>query len=228
MSKTITVILPAFNEGDRIFKTISSLQKSNYVNRIVVIDDGSEDDTASVAEKTGVEVYQLSSNSGKGFAMNYGVEKTIGSSDIIVFLDADIGESAIEIDKLILPILHEQTDVTIARFPAAQKKGGFGLVKKLAKYGVRLYTGHTLTTSLSGQRGFKADVVKKLAPFPTDYGVEVGMTIDILRMGFRILEIDVNMTHRETGRDISGFIHRGKQFYQILRALIGKSKDVFK
>lgn len=228
MSRSITVLLPAYNEGDRIKDTIAGIKKSNYVDRIVVIDDGSKDNTFSVAKSNDVEVYQLDKNYGKGFAMNYGIKKVSKDSSIIVFLDADVGETASEVDKLIAPIVKDETDVTIARFPSAKKKGGFGLVKNLARFGVRFYTGHTINTSLSGQRAFKADVLKKLGEFPTDYGVEVGMTIDILNMGFRIKEVDVNMTHRETGRDIKSFIHRGKQFYQILLTLLRKSKGVTK
>lgn len=226
MTKRVTVILPAYNEEDRIASTIAGLQKSFYVNRIFVIDDGSKDQTSTVAEAAGAEVYRISANAGKGYAMQQGVEKTVHDSDILIFLDADIGKSACEIDKLIEPIFLGLADVTIARFPTAKKKGGFGLVKNLAKYGVKLYTGKTISTSLSGQRAFKADVLKAIGKMPVDYGVEVGMTIDLLRMGYRIQEIDVNMTHRETGRDLRGFIHRGKQFYQILATLIRKSKGV--
>lgn len=226
MRKRITVILPAYNEEDRIAHTIAGLQKSNYVNRILVVDDGSKDETTRVAEAAGAEVYRLPANAGKGYAMQQGVEKTVHDSDILVFLDADIGEGASEIDKLIAPIDLEEADVTIARFPAAKKKGGFGLVKNLAKYGVKFYTGKTLTASLSGQRAFKSEVLTAIGKMPVHYGVEVGMTIDLLRMGYHILEVDVNMTHRETGRDLKGFIHRGKQFCQILATLIQKSKGV--
>lgn len=228
MSKSITVLLPAYNEADRLEYTIEGMKNSKYVDRIVVIDDGSKDDTFLIARSNDVEAHQLDRNYGKGFAMNYGIKKVLEDSKIVVFLDADVGKTASEVDKLIAPILRNETDVTIARFPAAKKKGGFGLVKNLARWGVRFYTGHTIYTSLSGQRAFKVDVLKKLGEFPSDYGVEVGMTIDILNMGFRIKEVDVNMTHRETGRDVKSFIHRGKQFYQILLTLLRKSKGVTK
>ncbi|WZL74912.1 glycosyltransferase family 2 protein [Clostridiaceae bacterium 35-E11] len=228
MSKRITVLLPAYNEGDRLKYTIDGIKSSKYVDKIVVIDDGSKDDTFLIAKSNDVEAYQLDRNYGKGFAMNYGIKKVLRDSKIVVFLDADIGETASDVDKLIAPILMGETDVTIARFPSAKKKGGFGLVKSLARLGVRFYTGHTINTSLSGQRAFEVDVLKQLGEIPSDYGVEVGMTIDILKMGFKIKEVDVNMTHRETGRDIKGFIHRGKQFYQILLTLLRKSKGVTK
>ncbi|QEK12206.1 glycosyltransferase family 2 protein [Crassaminicella thermophila] len=228
MSNSITVLVPAYNEADRIKDTIYAIKGSRYVDRIVVLDDGSKDDTYHVVSSTGVEAYRLNNNKGKGFALKLGIEKVLEESSIVVFLDADLGKTASEVDKLIVPIIKDEADVTIARFSAPKKKGGFGIVKNLAKHGVKFYTGCTINTSLSGQRAFKSKVLKKLGDFPSDYGVEVGMTIDIINMGFRIKEIDVNMTHRETGRDIKSFMHRGKQFYQIFLTLLQKSKGEIK
>lgn len=228
MSKYVTVLVPAYNEGDRIKSTIDAMKASKYVDQIVIIDDGSKDDTYSIAKATDAKVYRLDENKGKGFALSFGIEKVYKESCVIAFLDGDIGKTAAEIDNLILPILEDQADVTIARFPAAKKKGGFGLVKNLAKYGVKLYTGQTIYTSLSGQRVFKTEVLKRFKEIPSDYGVEVGMTIDILNMGYRIKEVDVTMTHRETGRDLKSFVHRGRQFYQILLTLLRKRKEVTK
>lgn len=224
MSKNITVILPAKDEADRICSTIEAIRLSKYVNRIIVIDDGSTDQTSQIAEAMGVETYRLPKNFGKGYAVNYGVSKSIQSSEIIVLLDSDLGSSACEVDKLILPVLQNEADVTIAKFPQAQRKGGFGLVKNLARYGVHFYTGQMIYTSLSGQRAFKSDVLQSLGSFPLDYGIEISMTIDILRKGYKIKEVEVNMTHRETGRDMAGFLHRGKQFYQIFKVLLKKAR----
>lgn len=224
MSKNITVILPAKDEADRIGTTIDAVKSSAFVNRIIVIDDGSADQTYQIAENMGVETYRLSKNFGKGYAVNYGISKSIHNSEIIVLLDSDLGDSAREVDKLIYPVLHNEADVTIAKFPQALRKGGFGLVKNLARYGVHFYTGQMIYTSLSGQRAFKSDVLEQLGKFPLDYGIEIGMTIDILRKGYKIKEVEVNMTHRETGRDMAGFLHRGKQFYQIFKVLLRKGR----
>ncbi|WP_053957371.1 glycosyltransferase family 2 protein [Inediibacterium massiliense] len=228
MSQWITALVPTYNEEDKIKETIEGIQKCQYIDKIVIVDDGSIDQTVNVVKDTKAEVYSLHKNQGKGAALTYGIQKVIDESKIIIFLDGDLGASSMEADKLVLPILEGTADVTIARFPSAKKKGGFGLVKNLARYGVKHYTGHTIYTSLSGQRAFKSEVLKKLGPIPSDYGVEVGMTIDILNMGYKIKEVDVTMTHRETGRDLKGFIHRGKQFHQILSTLLKKNKEVKK
>lgn len=220
MNKTISVIVPAYNEETRIVNTLIALKSINNITNIYVIDDGSTDDTyinASAIE--GVNVVRQSSNMGKGKALCEGLKLVLNDSDIIVFADADLEESAKDIEKLILPIIENKTDVTIAKFPAAKRKGGFGFVKKLAREGVYINTGVKLDTVLSGQRAFKKEVLQQINQCYTGYGVELGMTIDILNRGYNIMEVDVNMRHNETGRDLSGFIHRGKQFWQILMVL---------
>ena len=226
MGESITILIPAFNEAERIENTINSLKSLDMISRIVVIDDGSKDKTFELSKHLGVEAYDLKKNRGKGYALNFGIKKVLSSSTIIVFLDADLGSSAMEVKKLILPIVNKEADVTIARFPSPKKRGGFGLVKGLSRLGVHRLTGKMISSALSGQRAFRTDVLKELGDLPEDYGVEVGMIIDILNKGFKVKEVAVNMTHRETGRDIAGFIHRGKQFYQILRVILRKYKEV--
>lgn len=146
-------------------------------------------------------------------------------ADIIGFLDGDLGNTASEVEKLITPIINNECDVTIAKFPPAKKKGGLGFVKNLAKESVKEMTGVELTSTLSGQRIFKKEVLEIFDEIPFGYGVEVGMTIDILKNNFKIEEVLVNMTHSETGRDLKGFIHRGKQFYHIKKVVRQKKKE---
>lgn len=219
---TICAIVPAYNEEDKIENTVKAIKTSKYIDDVYVVDDGSCDNTALRADKAGAKVIKLDKNRGKGYALRYGLDRIIDTSEIIVFLDGDLEASHNDIDKLIEPILNKECDVTIARFPKRKNKAGFGLVKSLAKHGVKYFTNRELECSLSGQRAFKLEVLKRVQNIPEKYGVEVGMTIDILKSGFTIKEIDVKMSHRETGRDLKGFIHRGKQFYQILWTLILK------
>lgn len=218
----ICAIVPAYNEEDKIENTVKAIKASKYIDDVYVVDDGSWDDTALRADGAGAKVIKLDKNRGKGYALRYGLGRIIDTSEIIVFLDGDLDASQKDIDKLIDPIFNNECDVTIARFPKSKIKGGFGLVKSLAKHGVKYFTNKELDCSLSGQRAFKSDVLKSIEKIPEKYGVEVGMTIDILKSGFTIKEIDVDMGHRETGRDLKGFIHRGKQFYQVLWTLILK------
>ncbi|SCH11330.1 MULTISPECIES: glycosyltransferase family 2 protein [unclassified Romboutsia] len=228
MNPYISIIVPAYNEESRIKNTLEAIKNIKEINEIVVVDDGSSDNTTKVASEVNSEkivVLKLDKNKGKGYALNYGLKIAMKNADIIGFLDADLGSSASDVKKLIDPILNDEADVVIAKFPPAKKKGGLGFVKGLAKDSVFEMTGVELDATLSGQRLFKKEVLEKFNEIPFGYGVEVGMTIDILKYGYKIKEVLVNMTHNETGRNLKGFIHRGKQYYHIKKVLKQKKKE---
>ena len=223
-----SILIPAFNEEKNIAKTLDGLAefkdkfcKERQIElQVLVIDDGSSDRTAAIAAEKGVKVIKLASNTGKGGALREGLKYAEG--DIVVFLDADLQETSQEVSKLLLPILEDSADVTIAKFKPVAGKKGFGLVKALAFYGVKSLTGREITTALSGQRAFKRQVLNDIQEIPEGFGIEVGMLVDILRKGYRVQEVDVDMSHDVTGRDFSGFVHRGKQFLDILKVLVRK------
>lgn len=228
MNPYISIIIPAYNEEVKIKDTLESIKGIEEINEIIVVDDGSTDKTTKIASEVNSEkiiVLKLDKNRGKGYALNYGLKIAMKNADIIGFLDADLGSSANDIKKLISPIINDEADVIIAKFPPAKKKGGLGFVKGLAKESVFEMTGVELDATLSGQRLFKKEVLEKFDEIPFGYGVEVGMTIDILKYGYKIKEVLVNMTHNETGRDLKGFIHRGKQYYHIKKVLKVKKKE---
>ncbi|WP_432664802.1 glycosyltransferase family 2 protein [Wukongibacter baidiensis] len=218
----ISALVPVYNEEDRIEKTIETIKNSRYIREVIVVDDGSQDSTAVKASNAGAKVIKLDKNMGKGYALKYGLDRMIDENEIIIFLDGDLDASHNDIDRLIEPVIQGDCDVSIAKFLQSKKKGGFGLVKLLAKKGIEFYTRQNIDSGLSGQRAFRTEVLRNFKKMPSRYGVEVGMTIDILKSGYSIKEIEVSMGHRETGRDLNGFIHRGKQFYQILWTLILK------
>ena len=140
-------------------------------------------------------------------------------------MDADLKESSADAHKLISPVINNQAHVAIARFKPSHKPGGFGFVKTLASGGVKLFTGQELTSVLSGQRAFKRQVLEDIGYIPDGYSLEVGMLIDILTKGYRVVEVDVDMYHDVTGRNLQGFIHRGKQFIDILKLLVNKLRE---
>lgn len=228
MNPYISIIIPAYNEENKIKDTLENIKNIKEINEVIVVDDGSSDKTSLVASNVKddkIKVFTLDKNRGKGYALNYGLKIAMKNADIIGFLDGDLGSSSSEVKKLIIPILNNEADVIIAKFPPAKKKGGLGFVKGLAKESVLEMTGKELDATLSGQRIFKKEVLEKFDEIPFGYGVEVGMTIDILKYGYTIKEVLVNMTHSETGRDLKGFIHRGKQFYHIKKVLRQKRKE---
>jgi len=213
----ISVIIPAYNEAGHLPATVAALRRLPEVNEIVVVDDGSTDETAAVAEGLGCRVVRLERNRGKGKALTAGVRAARG--DILVFLDADLGASAAEARRLLAPLISGEADMVIGRFPQAQRPGGVGMVKALARAGIRWLGGVAVAAPLSGQRAMRRDVLDAVGDLAGGFGVEVGLTIDAAQAGFRVMEVPVAMRHRETGRDVAGFLHRGRQLVHVARAL---------
>lgn len=215
----VAILIPAHNEAERVAETVRCAIELSAVTQVVVVDDASTDATAELAERAGATVVRLPSNVGKGAAMESGVAY-VETADIVVLLDADLGETASQADVLIAPILAGQADMTVATFPRPANKAGFGLVKGLARWGIaRMGHGFLAEAPLSGQRGLTRECLAAVRPFASGYGVEVALTVRALRCGMRVVEVPTEMAHAATGRDVSGFVHRGRQFVHVAQAL---------
>ena len=214
---TVTVVLPAYNEETRIVDTLRAVKGLSLVDEIIVVNDGSNDRTSERVREMGITLIDLPTNMGKGGAMNAALPYI--NSDIVVFLDADLGSSAKEAIKIIKVVEDGLCDLAIAAFPPPTRKGGFGLVKGTAAWAIRRAGKMEVTAPLSGQRAMTRRALEMLSPFDEDYGVELGMTIKALALGLRVMEVPTTMSHKETGRDIKGFLHRGKQFLDVIRVL---------
>ncbi len=212
----ISIIIPAHNEAERIGATVRSVIK--FAEEIIVVDDGSKDETALEAKRAGARVLRLRRNMGKGFALLAGF--AVSKGEILLLLDADLGCSAKESFPLLIPILKGEADMTIADLPT--KKGGFGLVLGLSRFGVKLLTGRKMRAPISGQRAIRREILEGF-PWERGFGFETALTIYGLKKGYRISEIPLPLEHRRTGKSLKGFLHRGKQFLQILIALIKSS-----
>lgn len=213
----VVAIVPAKDREDRIGDTVSALRGLPRVSRVVVVDDGSSDGTAAAAAAAGATVHRLPANLGKGGAVAHGVAAA-DDADVFLLIDADLGNTAALADALLTPVLAGDADMTIAVLPSAGTKGGFGSVKRLAATGIERATRFTPRAPLSGQRAVKADILRG-ADLADRFGLETALTIDAIRNGARVVEVDVPMDHRHTGRKLSGFRHRGAQGVDIARAL---------
>jgi glycosyltransferase involved in cell wall biosynthesis len=214
----ISAIVPAYNEAERIAGTIAGILTIPNVDEILVVDDGSDDDTALVADEAGATVIRLSSNGGKGAALNLGANAAAG--EVLLLLDADLGRCAGQAAILLEPIQSGQADMAIASFPVIPGKGGgMGIVVRFARLGIRRATGLEVSTPLSGQRALRREVWAKIGGFENGFGAEVALTIDAVRAGFRVVEVPTTMTHRVTGRDWKARKHRFKQLAAVARAL---------
>ncbi|HQA08246.1 MAG TPA: glycosyltransferase family 2 protein [Syntrophomonadaceae bacterium] len=222
--KTIWAVIPAYNEAESIGRTIRALQAIPSIDKIMVVNDGSTDATADEVRKTGVYLLDLPYNMGKGGAMNKAVGEV--DADIVLFLDGDLGDSASQAELILKPVLEGQADLAIAAFPPPKRKGGFGLVKKTAAWAIQRAGNLQSKAPLSGQRAMTREVLEAVLPFDKSYGVELGMTIRALRKGFRVVEVPTEMSHKETGRDLQGFLHRGRQWWDVLKVVISEWRNL--
>ena len=217
---SVVALIPAHNEDQLVGATIRGIRAAGGVDRIVVIDDGSEDATAASARDAGAEVIRLDLNAGKGGALQAGLDAVSEQANVLVLLDADLGRSAEHVRALLDPVLDGSADMTVALLPRPAGSGGFGLVKGLARLGIAVLTGFRATAPLSGQRALSRKAWVVATPFARGYGVEVALTVRACRAGLRVVEVPTTMSHATTGRDLSGFAHRGRQFAAVLAALI--------
>jgi glycosyltransferase involved in cell wall biosynthesis len=228
----VACVIPAKDEAERIAATVGAALKIAGVDLVVVVDDGSTDGTAQAAEQAGAVVVRHSANRGKAAAMETGAIAVAerdedGRARHLLFLDADLGETAAGAEPLIEPIAEGTADMTIGTLPAqvrpdGTKVGGHGLVVKLARAGIERATGWVPAQPLSGQRCLTREAFAAAVPLATGFGVETALSIDLGRKGFRIVEVPIDVRHRATGTDLRGQLHRGKQFLHVRRALAAR------
>jgi glucosyl-3-phosphoglycerate synthase len=206
-----------------IGSTVRAARVIPGVTRVLVCDDGSSDATRDRAHTAGAAVAAHPTSRGKAAAMMTGVA-TLQHRDMpfdaILFLDADLGDTAALAAALVEPVQSGDADLTIAvPPPAGPGAGGFGLVKGLARRGIHTATGLSQRAPLSGQRCLNASALAAALPLASGWGVEVAMTIDVVTAGFTATEVDVPFTHRVTGRDLKSQLHRAAQLRDVARAL---------
>jgi glycosyltransferase involved in cell wall biosynthesis len=202
-------VIPAYNNASTIASTVKALIRDQRVDRVVVVDDGSIDQTAAQAEEAGAGVIRLDANHGKHAALEAGMAGAQG--EIFLLVDADTGDSAAEALALLEPIAAGEADMVVGILPSAGTQGGFGLVRRTASWFVKLASGFEARAPMSGQRALRAEVFERCRPLAFGFGVDAALTSDAVRRGFRVLEVPVGMTHDHRGRSLGGFVHRARQ-----------------
>jgi len=226
----VAVVIPARNEADRIQATVSAAARLGGVGLVVVVDDGSRDGTAAAARRAGAAVMRHARNRGKGAAMETGAEAVRlldqrEHRDVprhLLFLDADLADTAAMAGPLIEPVTAGKADMTIAVFAATVKLGGHGLVVGLSGAGIRRATGWQPTQPLNGQRCLTRAAFEAARPLARGWGAETGLTIDLLRKGLRVTEVEVELAHRATGTGLRAQLHRAHQLADVARALAAR------
>lgn len=221
---TRIAIVAARNEADRIGATIRSLRAASPGIKIVVADDGSADATAQIASGEGADVVSRDQPLGKGGNMTAAAEHVIkrsGDQAVVLLCDGDLGETAGRLIPLLEAVEADRCDLAIAAF-ARKVGGGVGAAKGFARWAIRSLSGYEATEPISGQRALSVASLRSLVPFAPKYGMETAMTIDAVRAGMRIEEIELQLEHRATGKTLAGFRHRGRQLTQILAAYVSR------
>ncbi|MFI6324665.1 glycosyltransferase [Nonomuraea sp. NPDC050556] len=226
MTADTAVVIPAKDEADRIGATVKAALGLPGVDLVVVVDDGSGDQTGRVARAAGARVVRHSRNRGKAAAMESGAEAVrLLDEEVprhLLFLDADLGETALAAAPLIEPVRRGEADLATAVFATRVKLGGLGMVVKLSREGVRRATGWEPKQPLNGQRCITREAFEAARPLAHGWGVETAMLIDLMRRGFRVVEVEVDMTHRATGTDWHAQLHRAGQLRDVARALVAR------
>jgi hypothetical protein len=223
----VAVVIPAKDEAQRIRATVRAAAELPGVDLVVVVDDGSADGTAAVARDAGAVVTRHTSNRGKAAAMETGAEavRLLDQRDDrktarhLLFLDADLADSAAFAAPLTQPVLSGEADMTIAAFSSTVKLGGHGVVVGLSSAGTRRAIGWSPTQPLNGQRCLTRAAFEAARPLAAGFGVETALTIDLARQGLRITEVEVPLAHRATGTDLRSQLHRARQLADVARAL---------
>jgi glycosyltransferase involved in cell wall biosynthesis len=217
----LAIIVTARNEADRIGATLEALHAAFPDAVVWVADDASEDATAHVALQHGAQLVQATRQLGKGGTATLAAEAILRTGDPVVLLaDADLGESAAQLTLLVEGLgagPADGADLTIAAF-ARKVGGGFGLAVGSARRAIHSATGRTMSAPISGQRAMRPGVLGQLLPFADGFGMETGMTIDAIRAGLRVEEVELDLEHRATGKTLRGFAHRARQAKDIARA----------
>ena len=229
-SDDVAVVIPARNEADRIQATVTAARGIPAVALVIVVDDGSKDGTAAAARRAGAIVTRHARNRGKGAAMETGAEavRLLDQREHrdrprhLLFLDADLAGTAALAGPLTDPVLAGRADMTIAVFAATVKLGGHGLVVGLSGAGIARATGWRPAQPLNGQRCLTRAAFEAARPLARGWGVETGLTIDLLRQGWRVTQVQVELAHRATGTGLRAQLHRAHQLTDVARALAAR------
>ncbi|MCL2787783.1 MAG: glycosyltransferase family 2 protein [Micrococcales bacterium] len=228
VKQQVAVIIPAWNEAGRIAATVRATAALPYVDLVLVVDDGSADATQAIARDSGAVVMRHPHNRGKAEAMQTGAavvamrDREGAPPRHLLFLDADLGDSAANSTPLIEAVVAGRTDVAIAVIPQQTGAGSRGFALSLARRSIRQATGFSAQAPMCGIRCLTRQAFEAVIPLAHGWGVETAMTIDLLNAGYSVEEIPCNLKHRASGSDLRGLLHRATQYRDVLVAVTAR------
>ncbi len=209
----MAAIICAHDAEADIALTVRSCRAIPGVDLLVVVDDGSDDDTGRNARLAGAVVVRHSVARGRASAMETGVkvaamrDRADWPARLLLFLSSDLGESAVEASALVEAVKAEGVDCACAAPPASDASVGRSLAENIARSGIRHATGWDPQAPLSEERCLTREALNVVMPFSVGFGVEVGMTIDLLVAGFTMMEVPCTFTHLGSDHTIGELNH---------------------
>ncbi len=204
----VIAVIPAYNEEKTIGDVLSVLQEVSLIDRIIVVSDGSTDNTVEVAGSYDVDVVELKENRGKGGALQAGLQNT--RAEVVLFLDADlIGLTTEHVENLLLPVLQDRAEMTIGIFEKGRRATDFA--QKMAP-------------KLSGQRAIKYSLIEQISGLDVSrFGVEVALNRFMESAQIRVEEVLLpDMSHvmkEEKLGMFKGMAARMKMYWEIIKSL---------
>jgi glycosyltransferase involved in cell wall biosynthesis len=220
----LAVIVAAHNEADRIGATVRAVREAFPAARVWVADDASRDGTAEAAMLARAEVVRRGRSHGKGGNVGAAAAAALSVElppRLVLLCDGDLGASAARLAPLVAAVETGECDLAVAAF-SQRVGGGFGVALGFARWAIRRLCGLRTEAPISGQRAMRVEVLRAVLPFAHGYGMEIGMTVDATRAGFRLREYELDLEHRATARDLHGFLHRAGQLRDFLRVFVSR------
>ncbi|MGV1047308.1 MAG: glycosyltransferase [Solirubrobacterales bacterium] len=220
------IVVAARNEADRIGATVAALRQTFPAAAIWVADDASTDGTGELAMAAGAQVVSRGRPHGKGANATAAVEAALGAEPppgLVLLCDGDLGASAARLGPLVAAVEGGDADLAVACF-SRRVGGGFGIALRFARWAIRRLCGAETRAPISGQRALRLETLRATLPFARGFGMEIGITVDAVRAGYRLGEYELDLEHRATGRSLSGFAHRGAQLRDFARAYLARRR----
>jgi glycosyltransferase involved in cell wall biosynthesis len=221
--RELVAVVPAWNEQGAIGRVVDEIRTFDPAATVVVVDDASTDETASVAEAHGARVLRLPFNVGIGGAVQTGFRYARDEGyEVAVRLDGDGQHDASEIGKLLAPLRAGDADLVIgSRFvdpggsyrPPFARRMGIGVFARL----VSVLGGQKVTDTTSGFVALDRKGIELFAEeYPHDYP-EVEATLVALRSGLRLAQVQVEMRERQAGTSSITFV---RSLYYIVKVML--------
>lgn len=225
------MLVAAHNEAERLGATLAALALALPRAQVWVADDGSSDETPQIARAAGAVLVRNARVIGKGAAVTAAAREALARAGeppgqraeraVFVLCDGDLGDSARELSALADAVRAGEADIAVAAF-AKRVGGGVGLALAFARWAIRARCGLATTAPISGQRALSSRALEDVLPLAHGYGMEIGMTIDAVRAGNRLLEIELHLSHRASGATLAGFAHRARQLVDFVRVYLAR------